>query len=147
MEIVKYKKKFRKQKIIKIKNKFLGCIQFGYYGIKAVSSGTLYIKQTDNIRLLFAKIANKTGNIIFRVFFRHPLTSKPLLSRMGKGYGSIKKWISYIKPGNIIIEISGINFKVALLFFSKIYFLLPFKIQFITRDIFHYKNSINSSNG
>jgi len=90
MEIIKYKKRFKKKKIIKIKTKFLGCVHFGYYGIKALSFGILNYKQVEKIRYIFSKISKKVGKLIIRIYFQHPLTEKPLLSRMGKGSGNIK---------------------------------------------------------
>jgi large subunit ribosomal protein L16 len=90
MEVTAYKKKFKKKKIIKITTKFLGLIQFGYYGIKSMSSGILNHKQVENIRRIYVKVSKKIGKLFIRIFFQHPLTTKPLLSRMGKGVGSIK---------------------------------------------------------
>jgi large subunit ribosomal protein L16 len=90
MIVTKYKKKFRLKKIVNVKNKFLGLCQFGFYGIKAVSSGFLTNKQVETMRRVIAKITKRIGNIFIRVVFQHSLTGKSLHTRMGKGAGFIK---------------------------------------------------------
>lgn len=90
MQIIKYKKRFKKKKKIEIKTRFLGCVQFGYYGIKAIGCGILNAIQIEYIRRIVMKVSKKTCKIIIRLYFQHPITEKPLLSRMGKGVGSIK---------------------------------------------------------
>ena len=45
MNIIKYKKKHKKKRIVSVKKKFLGLLQLGNYGIKASTSGILTIKQ------------------------------------------------------------------------------------------------------
>ena len=90
MEIIKYKKKHKKIIFLNILTKFLGSIQYGYFGIKAISSGVLTVKQVETVRRIFVRITKRTGKLFIRVFFQQPLTAKALMSRMGKGVGSIK---------------------------------------------------------
>jgi len=89
MIIIKYKKQYKKKKIINIKKKFIGLLQYGFFGLQAKTSGILDIKQLENIRRIFIKISKRTAKIFIRVFFEKPKTAKPLLSRMGKGVGNI----------------------------------------------------------
>ena len=58
---------------------------------------------------------------------------------MGKGVGNINLWISYIKKGQIFLEVMGISKNIALKTFQKILFKLPFKINFIMREVFENK--------
>ena len=139
MEIIKYKKKHKKKKIINISRQFLGSLQFGYYGIKALSYGVLDSKQIEIVRRMFVKITKRVGKVFIRVFFNHPLTAKSLLSRMGKGVGSIKFWISYIKKGIIFLEITGITKKLAVKAFNKIKCKLPIKVNLCSREVFGTK--------
>jgi ribosomal protein L16/L10AE len=62
-----------------------------------------------------------------------------LMTRMGKGVGSIKNWISYIKKGTIFLEIININKKSAINFFKLIVYRLPLRINFIIREVFKIK--------
>lgn len=136
MEIIKYKKKHKKKIFLNSLTKFLGSIHYGYFGIKAVSSGILTIKQVETVRRIFVRITKRTGKLFIRVYFQQPLTGKALMSRMGKGVGSIKTWISYIKKGTIFLEFININEKLAMKFFKVISYRLPLKINFIVREIF-----------
>jgi len=101
MVIIKFKKKHKKTFFLKTLTKFLGSINYGYFGIKSMSSGILTTKQVETLRRIFVRITKRTGKLFIRVFFQQPLTVKPLLSRMGKGVGSIKNWISYIRKGTV----------------------------------------------
>ena len=139
MEIIKYKKIYKKKKFLNTLSKFLSCINYSYFGIKSSSSGILTIKQIETIRRIFVRITKRTGKLFIRVFFNHPLTSKPISSRMGKGIGSIKKWISYVKKGHIFLEIIGISKKMAIKFFKLIYNRLNIKIHFIIREVFKFQ--------
>jgi large subunit ribosomal protein L16 len=90
MEIIQYKKQHKKKYFLNILTKFLGSIHYGVFGIKASSSNIVTTKQLETIRRIFVKITKRTGKLFIRVFFFFPKTEKPLLSRMGKGVGSIK---------------------------------------------------------
>jgi large subunit ribosomal protein L16 len=64
------------------------------------------------------------------------LTKKPLLSRMGKGSGSVSTWISYIKKGKTIIELKGTTEKIAFLALKAVKNQINIKVKIIKRDIF-----------
>ena len=114
MAIIRYKKKFKKKSFFSVKNFFLGLCQLGSYGIKALSSGLLTIKQVETSRRIIVNITERTGKVFIRVRFQHPITAKSLGSRMGKGSGSIKGYIFYIKKGTIFIELVGLSEKIVL---------------------------------
>ena len=90
MEIIRYKKKHKRKKFLNNINSFLGSLQYGFYGIKAKNYGILTAKQIESIRQIFVKLTKRSSKLFLRVFFHHPLTMKPLLTRMGKGVGIIK---------------------------------------------------------
>ena len=90
MEIIRYKKKHKKKFFLNILSKFLGSIHYGYFGIKAHNSNFITIKQIETVRRIFVKITKRIGKLFIRIYFFFPKTAKPLLSRMGKGVGSIK---------------------------------------------------------
>lgn len=134
MLISLYKKKHKKNKINGI-NKFLGDIQFGFYGIFAVESAILLNYQLETVRRIISRVTKRIGKVFLRIKFVQPMTQKPLKSRMGKGIGNIKKWISYIKKGTIILEISNIQVKLSMLISKKISHQLPMRVGFISRDL------------
>jgi large subunit ribosomal protein L16 len=134
MSIINYKKQFKNKKTICVHKKSIGSIQFGYYGIKSMAYGILNASQIESIRRLVIRISKRNLKLIIRLYFYNPLTFKPLLSRMGKGVGNIKLWVTYIKTGSVFLEFSGINSSIAIKIFNKIYHRLPFKTKFIIRD-------------
>jgi len=89
MQINTYKKR-HKIKFSKTTTDYLSTIKFGSYGLKATSSGFLTAKQLEAARRVIARTTKRIGKIIIRVYFQHPITKKPLLTRMGKGCGAIK---------------------------------------------------------
>jgi len=83
-------KKYHKIKFNNTTTNFSGTVRFGSYGLKATSSGFMTAKQLEASRRVIARTTKRTGRIIIRIFFRQPITKKPLLTRMGKGSGPIK---------------------------------------------------------
>lgn len=135
MITLKYKRKFKIKKFINIKNEFLGLCQFGFYGIKVLNSGLISPNQVEESRRIIIRTTKRIGKIYIRVIFNYALTSKSQGSRMGKGIGKIKGWISFIKKGSIFVEMLGISKKLAIKSYKAIKYILPFKLSFIFRDL------------
>lgn len=68
------------------------------------------------------------------VFPDKPLTAKPLETRMGKGKGSVDKWVMNIKPGRICFEMAGVSDELAREALTLAQHKLPFKTKIVTRD-------------
>ena len=86
-------------------------IAFGEIGLKAVEAGRIDSRQIDK-----------------------PLTAKPLETRMGKGKGSVDKWVMNIKPGRIIFEMAGVPEELAREALTLAMHKLPFKTKIVTRE-------------
>jgi large subunit ribosomal protein L16 len=106
-------KKYKKPKI-KINQLKFDSLQFGEYGLKTLESCRLSAKQIESGRLAIGRIVKRSGKLWIRIFPDNPVSNKPSLSRMGKGKGSTKYWVSIIKPGSVLYEISGLNLKMSL---------------------------------
>jgi large subunit ribosomal protein L16 len=89
MEINKYKKYHKIKKIRKHEKDSLRGLRKGYYGIQVLEAGIITPKQLETIRRVVSRITKRTGKIFINVSCNHPITKKPLLSRMGKGSGGI----------------------------------------------------------
>jgi len=98
----------------------------GQYGLKAVKSGKLSFKQIEAGRKTIRRAISKSGNVFIKTFTNVSLTKKGLGSRMGKGKGNHNKWICPIKCGQIIYEISGINYFKVLIALRKASDKMPF---------------------
>lgn len=124
--------KFHKGKIsLKPKKIIKYQLQYGVCGLKALESGRLTSKHLETIRRTIRKVIKRTGKLWINIFPHVGVSSKPNENRMGKGKGKIKYYSGKVIAGDVIIEITGINFRIAnkaLLIASK---KLPIKNCFI----------------
>jgi large subunit ribosomal protein L16 len=77
---------------------------------------------------------NRQGKIWITVFPAKPLTAKPLETRMGKGKGSVDKYVMNIKPGRICFEMAGVDDALAREAFALAQAKLPFKTKIVTTE-------------
>ena len=114
----------------------MGSIKFGIYGIKSICSGFLLIEELETLRKIITRITKRIITILIRVFFHLPITIKPLKSRMGKGVGLIKFWVSFIKIGTILFEFSYMSKNLGLFILKSIKPHISLKINLIAREIY-----------
>ena len=62
-------------------------------------------------------------------------SKKPLETRMGKGKGAPEGWVAVIRPGNMIIELSGCPESVAKEALALASSKLPFRCRFLSRAV------------
>lgn len=110
------KKKIHKYKLNKISSRLSTNykIIFGNYAIKSLNNGLINSRHIENIRRKLSKQFKKLNNInktkiFIKLNYWKPYTNKPMLSRMGKGAGTINKWQTFIRKGIIFIELSTIE--------------------------------------
>ena len=84
----------------------------GTLALKSIENGKLTYSQIEACRKSIRRVLQKKGNIFLRVFTDISLTKKPVATRMGKGKGSHHVWISLIRKGQIICEVSGISTEI-----------------------------------
>lgn len=84
------------------------------YILKSTSYNVLTDKQLKAAYNCMKKRIKKSGHLIIHVFPVIGLTKKPVEVRMGKGKGSKIVLYAYpIRPGKVLFEINGLNFKNA----------------------------------
>lgn len=88
-------------------------ILFGEYGIRATEPGWLSARQIEATRRSIIRFVRKTGRIWIRIFPDKSITERVSESRMGSGKGSVKYWVAVVKPGAVLMEISGLGQKQA----------------------------------
>ncbi|WWP00505.1 MAG: 50S ribosomal protein L16 [Candidatus Dasytiphilus stammeri] len=108
-------------------------IEFGSFGLKAISRGQLTSRQIEAARRAMNRAIKRQGKIWIRVFPDKPITKKPLEVRMGKGKGNVEYWVAVIQPGKIIYEMDGVNEDLAREAFKLASAKLPVKTIFITK--------------
>ena len=107
--------KFRKAFKGKISGNAKGgfSLTFGTYGLKALEPERVTARQIEATRRAITRQMKRQGKVWIRVFPDVPVTAKPIEVRMGKGKGSVDRWVARVKPGRILFEIDGVSEEVA----------------------------------
>jgi len=88
-------------------------VSFGDYGLQVIEPGFITDRQIEAARVAITRHAKRDGKVWIRVFPDKPITKKPAEVRMGKGKGSPEQWVSRVKQGRVIFEMSGVDADVA----------------------------------
>ena len=82
-------------------------VNFGDFGLKALEPGRITSRQIEAARIAMTRRMKRAGKVYIRIFPDKPITAKPAEVRMGKGKGSVEKWVAVIRPGRILFEVGG----------------------------------------
>lgn len=103
----KYRKQFRGMwRRMAIKGNMLN---FGSYGLKAVSHGWIRDREIEAARVIFARATRKNGKYWIRIFPDKPYSKKPPEVTMGAGKGDVAYFVASVTPGRILFEIDGLS--------------------------------------
>ena len=83
-------------------------INFGSYGLKAISHGWMKDREIEAARVIFARATRKNGKYWIRVFPHKPYTKKPPEVTMGAGKGDVAYFVASVVPGKVLFEIDGL---------------------------------------
>lgn len=108
-------------------------IDFGDYGLQALEPAWIDSRQIEACRRAVVRYVRRTGKVWIRIFPDKPVTAKPAETRMGKGKGSVEKWVAVVRPGRILFEIKGVPESDAREAMRLAAFKLPIKTRFVTR--------------
>ena len=109
-------------------------VSFGEFGIQALDSGMITARQIEASRIAIARTVKRGGKIWIRIFPDYPYTKKPAETRMGKGKGSPEFWVSKIKPGKVLFEITGVEESLARKALTRAMYKLPLKTRIVKRS-------------
>lgn len=105
----------------------------GDYGLQALEPGWITSRQIEAVRRVMVRHMKRRGKVHIRIFPDKPVTAKPAETRMGKGKGSVDHWVSVVKPGRVMFEITGVTEEVARGAIRLASYKLPIKTQLILR--------------
>lgn len=108
-------------------------LNFGSYGLKALEPERITSRQIEATRRAITRQMKRQGKVWIRVFPDLPVSAKPIEVRMGKGKGSVDRWVAKVKPGRILFEIDGVNDEVAREALRLGAAKLPIKTKVVTR--------------
>ena len=83
-------------------------VSFGEYGLQALEPAWLTQRQIEAARRALVRYMKRRGKVWIRVFPDKPVTQRAAETRMGKGKGAVDHWVAVVKPGRILIEVSGL---------------------------------------
>ena len=107
----KYRKAFKGR--IKGASKGGTSLNFGSFGLKALEPERVTARQIEATRRAVTRHMKRQGRVWIRVFPDLPVSAKPIEVRMGKGKGSVDRWVARVAPGRILFEIDGVSEDVA----------------------------------
>ena len=84
-------------------------VSFGEYGLKAQESSWITARQIEAARRVMTRYTRKGGKIWIRIFPDKPVTARAAETRMGKGKVNVDHYVSPVKKGKVLFEISGIE--------------------------------------
>jgi large subunit ribosomal protein L16 len=127
--------KFRKQHKGRVKGMAKGGteINFGAYGLKAVTPGRVNAREIEAARRAITRHIKRAGRVWIRIFPDVPVSKKPAEVRMGKGKGTPEYWMCRIKPGRIMFELDGVEHEIARRAFELAAAKLSVQTRFVTR--------------
>ncbi|PQM62884.1 MAG: 50S ribosomal protein L16 [Rhodobacteraceae bacterium] len=128
--------KFRKQFKGRIHGLAKGgsVVNFGSYGLKAIEPERITSRQIEAARRALTRHMKRQGRVWIRIFPDIPVTAKPIEVRMGKGKGSVDRWVAKVKPGRVMFEVDGVAEDVAKEALRLAAMKLPVKCRFIMRE-------------
>jgi large subunit ribosomal protein L16 len=109
-------------------------VTYGEYGMQAMEPGWIKSNQIEAARIAMTRYTKRGGKVWIKIFPDKPVTAKPAETRMGSGKGSPEYWVSVVKPGRIMFEISGVPEDAAREAIRLAGHKLPLKTKFVKRE-------------
>ena len=108
-------------------------VSFGDYGIQALEPGHITARQIESARVAITRAVKRGGKVWINIFPDKPMTAKPAETRMGSGKGNPEFWVAVVKPGRVMMELSGVDEDLAREAMRKAGNKLPIKTKFVMR--------------
>lgn len=109
-------------------------VQFGTYGLQATESFYVTSRQIEAARRAVVRFIRRGGKVWIRIFPDRPVTKRAAETRMGSGKGSVDHWVAPVRPGRVVMEMTGVREDVAREAFRLASHKLPMQTQFIKRE-------------
>jgi large subunit ribosomal protein L16 len=109
-------------------------IIFGDYGLQALEPAWITSRQIEATRRTITRNSKRGGKLWIKIFPDKSVTFRAAESRMGSGKGTVDHWVSVVKPGTVLFELSGVSEDVARASMKLAAYKLPIKTKFILRE-------------
>lgn len=111
-------------------------VAFGDFGLVADEPAWIKSNQIEACRIVMSRHFRRGGKIYIRIFPDKPVTKKPAETRMGKGKGAVEYWVSVVKPGRVMFEVSGVSEDQAKEAFRLAGHKLPIRTKMVRREVY-----------
>ena len=108
-------------------------VAHGEFGLQALEAGRISNRQIEAGRMAATHYLHREGRVFIRIFPDHPMTSKPLETRMGKGKGEPDQWVAKVKPGTVLFEGGGIEEDTAKAALRRVAAKMPVRCRLMSR--------------
>ena len=106
----------------------------GEYALQAISAGWISSRQIESMRRAVVRHMKRRGRYWIRIFPDKPVTARAAETRMGKGKGSVDRWVAVVKPGRIMFEVADVPEEVAREALRLASYKLPVRTQIISKE-------------
>jgi len=127
--------KFRKSQRGKMKGNATrgNYVAFGEYGLQTKAAAWISAREIEAGRVAASHYLRREGRLFIRIFPHKPISGKPLETRMGKGKGEPEYWVSVVKPGTVMFEVSGVDAPTAKRCLARVAHKMSVPCRFVER--------------
>ena len=129
---VKHRKQFRGR----MKGRAMrgNTVSHGEFGLVACEPSWITNRQIEAARIAMTRYIKRGGKVWIKIFPDKPITARPAGVRMGKGKGNVEGWVSVVRPGRILFEVSGVDEQTATEALRKAAMKLPIRCKFVRKE-------------
>ena len=109
-------------------------LDFGSFGLKSLDLAFVTSRQLEAARRAMTRFVQRGGKIWVRIFPDKPVTQKGAETPMGSGKGDVSHFVARVKPGTIIFEMDGVDFRVAREAMRLASHKLPMKTRLVMKE-------------
>lgn len=88
-------------------------VDFGDFGLKSLGESWVTARQIEAARRAVARCIKRGGKIWVRIFPDRPVTFHGNENTMGGGKGAVDHYVTVVRPGTVMFEMSGVEESVA----------------------------------
>ena len=107
---------------------------FGEYALTALEPAWITSRQIEAARRVITRTMKRAGQVWIRIFPDRPVTMKAAETRMGSGKGAVDHYVSVVKPGRILFELTGVDEATAKEALIQASHKLPIATAFVKRE-------------
>ena len=108
-------------------------VAFGEFGLQSLETSWITARQIEAGRVACMHFLRREGRVFIRIFPHKPVSGKPLETRMGKGKGEPEYWVSVVKAGQVMFEITGVDEVTAKSCLARVAHKMPIPCRFVSR--------------